>query len=68
MQFTFRHRDPNGAVFARTAFDGQIGKEITVNDVDGTPKRGKLVAAEVIENGTWVLLTIEADVQITAEP
>lgn len=67
MRFTYRQPAGPGTVFDRGAFDASIGKDITVNDVDGTPKRGKLIAAEVVEDGAAVLLTIEADADLPTE-
>lgn len=52
---------PDGSRFAHDAFEGQIGKEIPVNVEGSSPKRGRLVAATVADDGTSAELQLEVD-------
>lgn len=61
---SFRQPAPAGATFAADAFDGQIGKEVPVNIPGETPKTGRVVAAQVADDGESVELTIDVDVQL----
>lgn len=60
MRIQIRHTEP-GSVFAPGAFDRSVGKTIPVNLPAGGSVPGKLVAAEVVDGGRAVLMTLEVD-------
>jgi len=62
--FQFRYTDPEGARFAEHAWDHVIGMVARLREAEGGPVRAelgevRLIAAEVIEDGAAVLLTLE---------
>lgn len=61
MRITMRQGAPDGGVFAPTAFDSQIGKDVPVR-VEGRTLPGRLVDADVADDGRDVLLTFDVDV------
>jgi hypothetical protein len=64
MKMSYEQPAPDGATFAADAFDGQIGKEVPVNVPGGGRKTGRVLAAQVAEDGRSVELTLEVDVQL----
>lgn len=61
---SYKQPAPVGATFAADAFDGQVGKEVPVNIPGEGPKTGRVLAAQVAEDGRSVELTLEIDVQM----
>lgn len=64
--FQFRYTDPEGARFAEHSWDHVIGMVVParLREAEGGPVRAelgevRLIAAEVIEDGAAVLLTLE---------
>lgn len=60
----FNQPAPDGTTFPADAFDGQIGKEVPVNTVGHEPKMGRILAAQVADDGRSVELTLDVDVQL----
>lgn len=61
MLITFTARAPGATIFESDAFDGSIGKMITVKDPSGgaLSTEGRLVAAVVADDQRFVHLTID---------
>jgi hypothetical protein len=67
MIFTITEQAEPHTVFAATAFDSQIGKTIPIKFGAGQAD-GKLVAAEVAEDGGSVTLTVEVETPPPLDP
>ena len=59
VRITIMHRDPEGAVFAADAWDGQVGKTVPFKLEDEQISTATLVAATVVDGGGAVELTLE---------
>lgn len=68
MEYQLRYgRDENTIIFTQNAFDKAIGKRVPVTANGKDVGLCIIVAAEVIEQGRAVILTVESDVQLAAE-
>lgn len=61
---SFKQPAPAGEIFTADAFDSQIGKQLPVNIEGSEPKTGRLIAAQVADDGQSVELTIDVDLQV----
>ena len=66
VKVTFRHRAALDTRFAPDCFAGSIGAQVPLYRADGSVHEGRLLAAEVIEAGTAVLLTLACSEQVAA--
>jgi hypothetical protein len=60
VRFDIRWNAPAGTEFATTLPAGMVGQEVPVVVGDATHP-GRVVAAEVLDDGAAVLLTVEVD-------
>jgi len=60
-KISFRITADAGSKYAPEAFNAVIGKTITIQLPDGEATAGVLVAADVIEEGSGVMFTLDCD-------
>lgn len=68
MIITVWHPAAEGERFAPDAFAGQIGQETAYRAADGTASLARVVAAEVVDGGAGVNLTIDVPDLVLPEP